>query len=147
MPNSEPARVDFMSPDQLLAELTEMKARLEARNAELAAGTIDPYDLYIYYPYELYLNTPLWRKIKRRVFKRDNKTCRRCGGVATVVHHRSYTPEVMRGEDDEQLDSCCDACHQIIHRRPDGSARPPEECESILLAGPGATPAATGSNP
>jgi hypothetical protein len=64
--------------------------------------------------YDEYLKSPLWRKIRRRVLKRDNHKCKRCSGKATVVHHRDYTPEVLRGDADHLLVSLCDGCHHVI---------------------------------
>jgi len=44
-----------------------------------------------------YIASPLWRKIKRHVLKRDEKTCFHCGGAAVLVHHRSYERPVLSG--------------------------------------------------
>jgi hypothetical protein len=83
--------------------------------------------------YAEYLKSPLWRKIKRRVLKRDGKACRRCGGKATRVHHRSYTDEVLAGNDDEQLASICEGCHNFIHFDDNGYKRNPEETDRFLM--------------
>ncbi len=83
--------------------------------------------------YADYLKSPLWRKIKRRVLKRDGETCRRCGGKATRVHHRSYTDEVLAGNDDEQLASICEGCHNFIHFDDNGYKRSPEETDRFLM--------------
>ncbi len=83
--------------------------------------------------YEDYRKSPLWRKIKRRVLKRDGKVCRRCGGKATLVHHRSYTDEVLAGNNDEQLASICEGCHNFIHKDENGYTRNPEETDRLLL--------------
>jgi hypothetical protein len=83
--------------------------------------------------YKDYLLSPLWRKIKRRVLKRDGKVCLRCGGKATKVHHRSYAVEVKAGNDDEKLASICDGCHHFIHRDNAGKMRNPDETDRTLL--------------
>ena len=83
--------------------------------------------------YADYLKSPLWQKIKRRVLKRDGKTCRRCGGKATRVHHRSYTDKVLAGNDDEQLASICEGCHNFIHFDDNGYKRSPEETDRFLM--------------
>jgi hypothetical protein len=82
--------------------------------------------------YDDYLASPLWRKIKRRILKRDEKRCRRCGGDADRVHHRSYAREVLDGLADECLVSLCEGCHDIIHLDDRGQRRTDEETELIL---------------
>ena len=123
----------FMKPEDMLAELAEMAVQMKARDTAKVNGTLDPYELYIYYPYDDYLNSPLWRKIRRRVFKRDGRLCCRCGGKAKIVHHRSYEPEVMRGNGDDQLVSVCDPCHELIHRNLDGTPREKSEWDMVLF--------------
>lgn len=83
--------------------------------------------------YADYLKSPLWRKIKRRVLKRDRKACRRCGGKATRVHHRSYADVVLAGNDDEQLTSICEGCHNFIHFDDNGYKRSSEETDQLLM--------------
>jgi 5-methylcytosine-specific restriction endonuclease McrA len=82
--------------------------------------------------YADYLKSPLWRTIRRRVLKRDGNVCRRCGGKATRVHHRSYADEVMAGNDDRQLASICEGCHNVIHFDDNGQKCSPEETERLL---------------
>ena len=65
--------------------------------------------------YDTYLESPLWKIIRDRVFQRDEFRCVRCGSGADQVHHMSYAPEVMAGEDDSKLMSVCLACHESIH--------------------------------
>jgi hypothetical protein len=83
--------------------------------------------------YADYLKSPLWRKIKRRVLKRDGNSCRRCGAKAKRVHHRSYDDEVLAGNDDEQLSSICEGCHNFIHFGDNGNKRLPEETDRLLM--------------
>jgi 5-methylcytosine-specific restriction endonuclease McrA len=64
----------------------EVKQRIASSVASRHRGGDDP----LKQGYPEYLKSKLWGKIKRRVFKRDGKLCRRCGGRATEVHHRSY---------------------------------------------------------
>jgi len=84
-------------------------------------------------PYDEYRRTTLWRKIRRRVLTRDDNQCRRCGGKATLVHHRSYADEVMLGNDDDKLASLCEGCHNIIHFEDSGVVRTAEETDRLLL--------------
>lgn len=76
----------------------------------------DPPSTYFAPPnYESYRLTPLWRKIRRRVLKRDGGTCLRCGGRATQAHHRRYTDAALQGEDDSVIVSLCRPCHYTVH--------------------------------
>lgn len=50
--------------------------------------------------YREYLTSDLWAEIRSRILMRDNHACCRCNGRATQVHHRSYEPSVLRGEND-----------------------------------------------
>lgn len=85
--------------------------------------------------YRDYLKTPLWRKIRRRVLKRDERVCKCCAGNATQVHHRSYAPEVMRGENDDELACVCEGCHNYIEFDELGNPRDPHETDRLLLEG------------
>ena len=80
-----------------------------------------------------YLLTKEWRRLKRCVLKRDGSLCWRCGGKATIVHHRSYGRDVMAGNNLKQLASVCDGCHTVIHLDNFGDKRAPEEWDRILL--------------
>jgi hypothetical protein len=89
--------------------------------------------LQSYADYDDYLKSSLWRKIKRRILKRDGNLCLRCGGKATIVHHRSYADAVMAGNDDDKLASICDGCHNFIHFDDAGTKRSEDETERLLL--------------
>jgi hypothetical protein len=87
------------------------------------------------YPcYEEYRRSSLWKRLRRAALKRDNKVCRRCGGKANQVHHRSYSLEVLRGEVPEQLVSICKGCHHHIHYDEHGADRFQEEWDSVLIS-------------
>jgi hypothetical protein len=96
---------------------------------ELRKQPTDPNDV----DYQVYLTSKLWKKIRRRVLKRDKKTCVFCGGKAQHVHHSSYEREVMEGKADQMLVSMCAVCHYYIHYDDNGSMRTPEETDRILL--------------
>lgn len=64
--------------------------------------------------YERYLQSPFWRQIRKRILSRDNKTCAICRKEANVVHHKSYSKEVMDGINDSELISLCTGCHERI---------------------------------
>lgn len=61
--------------------------------------------------YADYLNSPLWKKIRKRVLRRSKHRCEVCGGVAKQVHHRSYTNQTLLGRRDDFLVAVCGDCH------------------------------------
>jgi 5-methylcytosine-specific restriction endonuclease McrA len=78
-----------------------------------------------------YLQSALWRKIKRRVLKRDSKICMLCSGEGTIVHHCSYDQEVLKGDADHLLVTVCEGCHNIIHFDDTGQKRPEVEWKNM----------------
>ncbi|WP_126223490.1 hypothetical protein [Burkholderia ambifaria] len=86
-----------------------------------------------YRDYDNYLSRALWKKIKQRVLERDDWTCRRCNGKAELVHHRSYSREVLEGLDDSMLAAVCDGCHHVVEFRDDGARRATVEKDEVLL--------------
>jgi len=122
-------RVANWTPGQWRTKFEE----LAARGPELA--TFFPPDNY-----RAYQLSNLWRRIRRRVLKRDAQTCLRCEGLASAVHHRRYTQAVLDGEDDSQLVSICDDCHRTVHYEATGRERNSwNEGEAILLEKPPTT--------
>lgn len=87
--------------------------------------------------YSSYIVSDQWRSIRKRVLSRDKSTCFRCGGRATVAHHRRYTQAVLDGEDDTQLVSLCEDCHRTVHNAANGKPRDSwNEGEAILIERP-----------
>jgi hypothetical protein len=84
--------------------------------------------------YGAYLRSPLWRRIRNRVLKRDHRECQRhgCDRKANEVHHRSYDDDVMKGNDDSKLVSLCRSCHEYITYDENGIRRPLEEQDRLL---------------
>jgi hypothetical protein len=104
-------------------------------------GLAEPYsreeilELLGYSSYENYLSRVLWKRIKQRVLERDDATCRRCKGKATLVHHRSYSRDVLEGLDDSQLVSICEGCHHVVEFYDNGFWRPEKEKDEVLFGG------------
>lgn len=92
------------TPDNIRRELDHLRE-------ELGRGLRIAKDVMLMDYQTEYLNSPLWRKIKRRVLTRDKKKCVFCEGPAQTVHHRSYDRDVLEGKADQMLVSLCDACH------------------------------------
>jgi 5-methylcytosine-specific restriction endonuclease McrA len=78
--------------------------------------------------YNEYLRSDQWRRLRAKVFERDNYLCQGCRvNRATQAHHLTYA-RVGR-EMLFDLISVCDPCHESIHTireesRDDGVARP-----------------------
>ena len=70
--------------------------------------------------YAQYLESPLWHAIRRTVLIRE-PNCRRCGKLATQVHHASYALDVLLGLWQQPLWSVCRKCHQLAEIGPEGS--------------------------
>ncbi len=65
------------------------------------------------------LRDPRWRKMRMRILKRDNNTCRCCGhmGLAMHVHHLVYFRDLEPWEYSKMyLVTLCEYCHQQTHR-------------------------------
>lgn len=110
-------------------------ARLRASGVDVRAVDARTHDVLEMDYHGQYLKSRLWRRIKKRVLERDNHRCRSCGGPGIYVHHRSYERDVLEGRHDEMLATVCDGCHNIIHFRDDGTARPQDEWDAQLLPG------------
>ncbi|MDR3736702.1 MAG: hypothetical protein P4L10_14360 [Acidobacteriaceae bacterium] len=87
--------------------------------------------------HHVYLKSPQWKKIRKQIWDRDEKVCLRCGGRAhdkqTLVHHRSYSDEVMKGDDFSQLATICEGCHNFIHYDDTRKKRSDSETDRLLL--------------
>lgn len=71
--------------------------------------------------YQEYLQSDLWKDIRKRVLERDNGACRYCGKRATAVHHSSYTKAALTGTSLDALFAICHTCHHHIEFNGDGS--------------------------
>jgi len=87
--------------------------------------------------YADYMASKKWERIRRRVLKRDCRRCLCCSGTASqmYVHHRSYTQKVLAGEDDTQLASICEGCHEFIHWDESGKYRDARAADPVLVQG------------
>ena len=77
--------------------------------------------------YAAYLQSALWKEIRRDVRLWGMK-CPICTGrKATQVHHIDYTPENLAGVDLHLLMPICRQCHETIEFRDDGTKRHPAD--------------------
>lgn len=64
--------------------------------------------------YDEYLRSNLWSRIRQAVFDKKGTSCCLCTEDAVAVHHHSYAPSVMSGENLEPLFPICDRCHKSL---------------------------------
>ena len=66
--------------------------------------------------YKSYLKSRHWRKLRRRVLRRDHYECRGCGSSGSIldlqVHHIIYN---LNAERLSELITFCPICHSRIH--------------------------------
>lgn len=65
--------------------------------------------------YALYLQSPLWKSIRQRVFAVKGRLCWLCqASPATQVHHLKYSVPVLQGRKLKWLAPVCGGCHEFI---------------------------------
>lgn len=64
--------------------------------------------------YDEYLRSDLWNRIQQAVFDKKGTSCCLCTEKAVAVHHHSYAPSVMSGDNLEPLFPICDRCHKSL---------------------------------
>src|SRR5689334_574107 len=70
------------------------------------------------YGYYDYLESPVWKELRRRAKARDGSRCRICDDADPShlqVHHRRY-PKIYGTETLDDLTTLCDLCHELISR-------------------------------
>lgn len=72
--------------------------------------------------YRSYLNSELWKGIRRRVFARSKECCV-CNAVATEIHHINYRTKTLLGNDISALIPLCQRCHRSIEFDDEGNKR------------------------
>ena len=83
--------------------------------------------------FNTYYDSDEWENTRTRMLKRDDAECQSCGETAECVHHITY--ERLGEENDLDLISLCDKCHEEVHRRQDlfrlGYRLTPEEIRTL----------------
>ena len=62
--------------------------------------------------YKVYLKSPNWQRKRKEILKRDDNRCI-CGGLATLVHHKTY--KNVGQEQLSDLVALCESCHAGYH--------------------------------
>jgi len=68
-------------------------------------------------PYAEYLKTPEWLVTRKRILQRDHYTCQGCQAQKVLLHVHHYTYARLGCEDDEDLVTLCEVCHDELHRQ------------------------------
>lgn len=72
-----------------------------------------------YSSYRLYLKSEIWAQIRKACFLLKGRKCLSCGGVATEIHHSTYTQknllEVNLKSMELTLFPVCHECHGKCH--------------------------------
>ena len=76
---------------------------------------------------EKFYKSTAWQKTRYAYLVSQNFTCERCGGRATMVHHRRYLTEQLINDPEMtvgcgNLEALCEACHDAEHKA-DGPLR------------------------
>ena len=61
-----------------------------------------------------YLQSPLWRSVRKNALIQFGEICAKCGGYGTDVHHLTYE-RVGGNELIEDLQVLCRDCHEALH--------------------------------
>jgi len=84
--------------------------------------------------YQEYLETPLWKAIRKRVFGIKGKCCEGCGSLVGIqVHHSVYSQRVFRGETLNGLRVVCRLCHERIHKLKDSTSMNLKQATNSIL--------------
>lgn len=67
--------------------------------------------------YSEYLNSELWKIVRRMAFSRKkNKKCKVCGQPTEVLHHTRYDVNTLRGRSLQNLMPLCRKHHEMIEK-------------------------------
>lgn len=100
----------------------EMKLRIKQEQNEYKEYFIDNYPKYTGNTwreiYNEYLNSILWKDLRRQALIRDNYLCQFCNkSEAEAVHHLTYKNYNRLGHSTlDEIKSICNKCHFLIHK-------------------------------
>lgn len=61
-----------------------------------------------------YLNSPLWKSVRKKALEKFGEICSKCGEYGTDVHHLTYD-RVGGNELIDDLQVLCRGCHEALH--------------------------------
>lgn len=130
LPFIEKYRLEFISFTQ------ENKATKKRKKQKRAAGYEIPAK-FTKETYAKYLETPLWRGIRDRVFKLRGKKCEGCQATTKLqVHHTTYTTSIFKGNSIRGLRVVCETCHGKIHALKANGMKLPNATREVLDSKP-----------
>ena len=103
-PNPEPSAEELAFHSDGLAYMPDrMREGMAKIRWRIARAGEDPNALLVPFATEVpgyrdYLDSALWKRIRRRILKAANHICACCPDKATQVHHRDYRPRVLNGD-------------------------------------------------
>lgn len=69
-------------------------------------------------PYQRFLDSAYWQRVRSVVLKRDGYQCVQCGRAGDLhVHHRQYCERGTELNNLHLLESLCARCHDQVHGR------------------------------
>jgi len=67
--------------------------------------------------YRTFLHSEYWKRIRNKVLKRDEYTCRKCGSTYNLqVHHKTYENHGAEHKHLNDLITLCNFCHTLEHQ-------------------------------
>jgi 5-methylcytosine-specific restriction endonuclease McrA len=64
-----------------------------------------------------FLKSEYWKKVRKRVLKRDKHMCKKCKSKFNLqVHHKTYIHHGLEHKYLKDLITLCDICHKIGHK-------------------------------
>ncbi len=69
--------------------------------------------------YRAYLQTPVWRQLRREAIERDGRRCRLCNANQDLQVHHRYYPEILGTETVDALTTLCHRCHETVAHHAD----------------------------
>lgn len=82
--------------------------------------------------YAEYLDSDLWRHIRRKVFRSKGRRCCICDEPAQHIHHSRYAVEDLMGTKHDHLWPLCPTCHRGIEFDDSGKKRMLDEVSAVF---------------
>ncbi len=76
-----------------------------------------------YADYNQYQASPLWKKIRAKVFAVKGRGCWLCDQQAICIHHIDYAKDTLLGRSLDGLVPLCNTCHGVVEFLPDKKKR------------------------
>ncbi|MEI8394519.1 MAG: hypothetical protein WCF85_07275 [Rhodospirillaceae bacterium] len=64
--------------------------------------------------YRAYLQSEVWKRLRRQALDRDGRRCRLCNAPDFLQVHHRYYPEILGTETVDALTTLCSGCHERV---------------------------------